>query len=87
MASMPNDETGEDEERELRMALMRADLNLKTRQTFWETPKGVAAVVAATAVLVGGVAGLAGYKIGSQPSQTIIIQVPPQPQGTVPPNH
>jgi ABC-type spermidine/putrescine transport system permease subunit II len=65
----------EEEERELRIALMEADLRLKQRQSFWETPKAIVLIVATTAAIMGTVAGLAGYRLGSQPPQTINVHL------------
>ena len=59
----------DDEERKLRIKVMQQDLRLKEKQSRWETPKALAAIIAATAVLFGTLAGLAGYKLGSQPTQ------------------
>jgi len=56
---------------------MQADLKLKTRQAFWETPRNLFVAAAAFAAIVATLAGLAGYKLGSQPPQTIILQLPP----------
>jgi hypothetical protein len=53
----------EEDERELRCAVMQADLDLKRKQSFWETPKAIAIIVGATAAI----AGVLGYKIGSTP--------------------
>ena len=61
-------------EDELKVALMKADLLLKTRQGFWETPRNMAVIIGVIAALFGGIAGLVGYKIGSQPPQTIVVQ-------------
>jgi hypothetical protein len=41
----------------------------------WEVPATVA-MLAAVAVIVGLVAGLAGYKLGSQPQTPTVIVVP-----------
>jgi uncharacterized membrane protein len=75
-------------EQDLRIELMQQDLKLKRRQTFWENPRNlvvvIGGVIAATAALVGTVAGLAGYKLGSQPAQTIIV-LPPGTTITTPP--
>jgi hypothetical protein len=68
-----------DERLELQESLMRADLDLKVKQAFWETPKGLAAVVAATAVIIGAIAGVLGFKLGQTPPappQVIILQQP-----------
>ena len=59
---------------ELKVALMKADLLLKTRQGFWETPRNMAVIIGVIAALFGGIAGLVGYKIGSQPPQAIVVQ-------------
>jgi hypothetical protein len=64
---------------------MRADLDLKVKQGWWETPKAIALIVAATAAIFSTVAGLAGYKFGqTSTAPTIIfqpgaIQVAPSP--------
>jgi hypothetical protein len=55
---------------ELKVALMKADLLLKTRQGFWETPRNLAIIVGA----VAAIAGLIGFKLGSQPPQAIVVQ-------------
>ena len=57
-------------EDELKVALMKADLLLKTRQGFWESPRNLAIVVGA----VAAIAGLIGFKLGSQPPQAIVVQ-------------
>lgn len=53
---------------------MRADLALKQKQAFWETPRNIAVLVAAVAV----VAGLLGFKIGqnSPSSRPVVFQAP-----------
>lgn len=76
----------DEEERELRISIMHADLSLKQKQAFWETPKGFAAVIAALAVTVGAIGGVVGYQIGRSPPQQIIFQpgsitVQPAPSG------
>ena len=57
----------------------RADTNYKITLTRLEPWKTILAVTAAIAVLVGVVAGLVGYKIGSTPPAPIIIQQAPPP--------
>jgi hypothetical protein len=52
---------------------MQADLELKTRQSFWETPKAIAIIVATTAAIFSAAAGFAGYKFGQTPPS-----LPPQ---------
>lgn len=49
---------------------MRADLALKTKQAFWETPRNLAIIFGAFAAIVATLAGLAGYKFGQQSSAT-----------------
>lgn len=52
------------------------DLELRRKQAFWETPRNLALVLGAVAAIAAAVAGLAGYKLGSQPPPTVIIQAP-----------
>jgi hypothetical protein len=61
---------------------MRADLNLKRRQAFWETPKSLAGLAVATVAIFGLLAGWAGWNIGrdlARPSPPIqvTVQFPP----------
>ncbi len=57
---------------------MRADLALKTRQSFWETPRNLVIMGAALSGIVATLAGLVGYKLGAtSPAQPIIIQLAP----------
>ena len=55
-------------EDELRIAVMKVDLLLKRRQSFWETPRNLALIITA----VAAIAGLIGFKLGSQP-QTFTV--------------
>ena len=66
----------DDEERQLRQELLVSDLNLRRKQDFWESPRNLAIIVAATAAIFSAVAGLAGYKFGQTPQ--VIINLPPQ---------
>ncbi len=63
----------EEAEHELKVAIMQADLNLKTKQVFWETPRNLAIVVGA----VAAVAGVLGFKVGqsSNVPQNIIVHL------------
>lgn len=63
-------------EDELRRELLMLDLELRRKQAFWETPRNLALVLGAVAAIAAAVAGLAGYKLGSQPPPTVIIQAP-----------
>lgn len=84
-----NTDEEEEEERILKVALMRTELILKTKQGFWETPRNLAIVGAALSAIVATVAGLAGFKAGQiastpTPAPQIIfqpgsIQVLPRP--------
>jgi hypothetical protein len=64
---------------------MRADLDLKTKQATWETPRNIAILAGTVAAIAGVLAGVAGYKIGqnSTPSQIVFqpgaIQISPAP--------
>ncbi len=65
---------------------MRADLDFRKKPSFWETPKAVAAIVAASVVIAGTLAGLARYKFGqtaAAPSMQV-LQLPPGTTITVP---
>jgi hypothetical protein len=53
---------------------MRADLTLKTKQGFWETPRHIAILLGTTAAIFAAVFGVLGYKLGSQP-QTINVHL------------
>ncbi len=49
MATMSD---GADEtERELRIAVMRADLQLKSKQAFWETPRNLVIIIGTISAL------------------------------------
>ena len=56
---------------ELRRAVAKADLLLKQRQTFWEAPRGLAIVVGVAGAVIGVIAGITGYHMGSAPPQRI----------------
>lgn len=69
----------DDEEKQLQQELLMVDLNLRRKQDFWESPRNIAILIGATAALFGTLAGLAGYKFGSTPSQPpVIINLPAQ---------
>jgi hypothetical protein len=74
----------DDERRDLKDALLMADLRLKTRQSFWETPRNITLIMAAGI----GLAGVLGFKLGQReplptPAQSVIL--PPGTTITVPP--
>ncbi len=80
------------EERELKVAVMQADLRLKGRQAFWETPRNLAILGGALAAIAGTLGGLVGFKIaqgGPQPVQIIFqpgsIVAAPAPVAAQPP--
>ncbi len=57
------------------MAVMQADLKLKQKQAFWETPRNLALIFGALVAGTAALAGLAGYKLGqSSPPTQIIFQ-------------
>lgn len=68
----------DDERQELKDEIMRADLLLKTRQGFWETPRNIALIVAAAA----GIAGVLGFKLGQREPTTPTTQQFILPPGT-----
>jgi len=52
-------------EDELRKAVLKIDLLLKRRQSFWETPRNLALIIAA----VAAIAGVIGFKLGNAPTR------------------
>jgi hypothetical protein len=73
---MPLNTAQEQAEHLKRMELMQSDLDLKRKQTAWETPRNIALLAGTIAVIVGTIAGVLGYKIGAmpQPVPQIIFQ-------------
>lgn len=62
------------------MAVMRADLTLKQKQSFRETPRNLALIIGAVAAFTAAFAGLIGFKLGQRESAgRIILRLP---QGT-----
>jgi len=55
------------------------DLQLKTKQAFWETPLNIAILLGSVAAVCTLVSGYLGYKAGSEP-QRIIVQYLPAPK-------
>ena len=59
----------EEEEQELRVAVMQADLKLK--QAFWETPRNIAVLLGVSVAI----AGVLGFKLGqNSPPVQVIFQ-------------
>ena len=52
----------DDEEKQLRLALLAADLKLRRKQEFWETPRNIAVLVGVTAAIAAAL----GYWFGRQ---------------------
>jgi len=65
---MPLTEDEERAEYDLRMEVMQLDKALKAKQGFWETPRNLAILIGA----VAAIAGVLGFKLGSQPQQIIV---------------
>ena len=63
-------------EDELRVALMKADLYLKTRQAAWEIPKAIAAILVACAVFMGFVLAASAWLHPSPQSINVHIDQP-----------
>lgn len=75
----------DEEERELRIAIMEADLLLKTKQAAWETPRNIAIMVGAVAAISAAIAGWTGYQIGRSPPAPPQLVLPPGTVIQVPP--
>jgi hypothetical protein len=67
------------------MAVMGADLKLKQKQAFWETPWNLVVIISAIAAATAAIAGLAGYKL-VQGSLPVPVQVIFQPGSIVVPS-
>ena len=65
-----------DEERELRMEQMRADIDLKRKQIAWETPRNLAIIVGAVVAISAAVGGWTGYQIGRSPAPAQFVLSP-----------
>ena len=63
-------------ETELRLELLKMDLDLRRKQIVWETPKNIAILAGTMAAIFAVVFGVLGYKLGQTPAQPIIITVP-----------
>ena len=57
----------DDFERSLRLEQMRMDIDLKRKQSTWETPRNIAFLAGTVAAVVGVLAGVLGFKLGQQP--------------------
>jgi hypothetical protein len=66
----------DDEERELRIAVMQADLDLKRKQSFWEPLKALAAFAAGVAVFGGLVLAVANLWHPSPQNITVHLDAP-----------
>jgi len=66
---MTNPTTNDDT---LRSELLRLDVLLRRKQTWWEHPRNAAIVLGVFAAFVGAVAGVTGYKIGATPQQIVV---------------
>jgi hypothetical protein len=62
----------DDDEKLLRQELLVADLDLRRKQGFWETPRNIAILLGVAAAIAGAL----GYKIGSTPPAPIVIYLP-----------
>jgi hypothetical protein len=69
----------DDTEQFVKLELMKMDLQLKTKQAFWETPRNIAILLGSVAAVCSLVSGYLGYKAGSEP-QRIIVQYLPAPK-------
>jgi hypothetical protein len=60
---------------ELRRALTEIDIMLKRKQTFWETPRNLAIIGGVVVAIIGAVAGVLGFQLGSRPPQQIVVHL------------
>ena len=59
----------------MKSELLRLDVLLRKKRAWWETPRNFAILLGVFAAVVGAIAGVTGYKIGSAPQQPIIVHV------------
>ena len=57
----------DDIERSLKLEQIQMDIELKRKQTAWETPRNIAFLAGTVAAVVGVLAGVLGFKLGQQP--------------------
>ncbi len=62
----------DDEESELKEAIMRADLALKQKQAFWETPRNLVIIIGTIVAATAAIAGVVGFKLGQSPTQIVV---------------
>ena len=67
-------------ERMVRLKQMEVDIELKQKQSLWETPRNLAILVATVAALCTAL----GYKLGSQPQVIQVQRLTPLPALTAP---
>jgi hypothetical protein len=72
----------DDEEKQFRQELLMADLDLRRKQGFWETPRNIVILLGVAVAIAGAL----GYKIGREPSPPpVVIYLTPQGQTAPPP--
>ena len=60
---------------QIKLELLKVDLQLRKKQLVWETPRNIAILAAALAAIFSAIGGFIGYKIGASPSPPIVIQL------------
>lgn len=67
------------DEQVLKVALMQADLSLKRKQGFWETPRNLAIILGTGLAIVTAVGSVAGWRfgttLGQQSAQTVRVVI------------
>jgi hypothetical protein len=66
----------DDERQELKDEILMADLLLKKRQGFWETPRNLVIIIGTFVAATAAIAGVLGYKIGQTPTTQQFILPP-----------
>ena len=64
------DEMADDEEKQLRLELLAADLKLRRKQEFWETPRNIAILVGVSATIAAAIGFWLGRESAAPPPLT-----------------
>lgn len=70
----------DDDEKRLSQDLLAADLQLRSKQVVWETPRNIALIAGAVAAFSAAAGGFFGFKLAQSPAPAPIVITLPGPQ-------